>query len=174
MSLPDWHAMFVPDVSILEIMLRGTIVYLALFVLLRFLLKRQAGAIGMTDLLVIVMIADAVQNAMSADYKSVPEGLILVMTILFWSYVLEWLGHRYPVIGRIVHPPPLDLVRDGQLIRRNLQKELITKEELMSQLREQGVADISEVQRACMEGDGHISVIKKEGDAGGKRREPAL
>ena len=70
----NWHDVFVPDTPLLEIFVRGTIVYLAIFALLRFVLTRQSGNLGVTDLLVIVLIADAAQNAMASEYKSVPDG----------------------------------------------------------------------------------------------------
>ncbi len=156
----DWSAVFMPSAPPLEVIVRGTVVYLALFLLLRLVL-REAGSVGVTDLLVVVLIADAAQNAMASDYKSVPDGLLLVVTIVFWSYALEWLGYRIPMIGRFLHPPPLIL--DGKIVRRNLQKELITIEELQSQLREQGVEEIADVWRAYMEGDGRISVVTRDG-----------
>lgn len=164
--------MFVPSVSILEIILRGTIIYIALFLLMRLVLKRESGTVGVTDLLVVVLIADASQNAMSSDYKSVPEGLVLVSTILFWAYTIDWLGFHVPLIARLVREPPLELVRDGQIQRQNLRKELITVDELEAQLREQGVDNVKDVKRACIEGDGQISVVKFEAEAsgGGKRR----
>jgi len=145
----------------LEIFLRGTIMYLALFAMLRIVLKREAGAIGVTDLLVIVLVADASSNALSADYTSITEGVVLVGVILFWSFALNWLGFRVPWFGRLVHPPPLELIRDGRMLRRNMEKELISEQELMSQLRQQGVDDIGDVKRACIEGDGHISVVTR-------------
>jgi hypothetical protein len=73
----DWRSVFLPSASVTEIFLRGTIVYLFLFFILR-LLRREAGAIGISDLLLVVLIADAAQNAMSSDYKSITDGLILV------------------------------------------------------------------------------------------------
>jgi uncharacterized membrane protein YcaP (DUF421 family) len=155
----NWHAVLIPDTPILEIVVRGTLVYLALFGLLRFILKRQSGAVGVTDLLVVVLIADAAQNAMAAEYKSVPDGVLLVAVIIGWSYALDWLGHKVPAVGRLVHPPPLLLVKDGKVLLRNLRRELITKQELMSQLREQGVDGLAKVKRAYMEGDGKISVV---------------
>lgn len=160
----DWAQIFKPDTSPLEIFVRGSIVYLALFSLLRFVLRREAGTVGMSDLLVVVLIADAAQNAMAGNYNSVPDGILLVATIVFWSFALEWLGYHVPWIGRIVHPPPLPLVRDGRLLRQNMRRELITEEELMSQLRQQGVEDLAMVRTACMEGDGRISVIKRNGE----------
>jgi uncharacterized membrane protein YcaP (DUF421 family) len=170
----DWRSIFVPSTPILEIVVRGTVMYLALFVLLRLVLKREAGALGVTDLLVVVLIADAAQNGMADDYTSIPDGLILVGTIVFWAWALNWLGFRVPLIQRLVQPAPLPLVRDGRLIRRNLEKELITEGELMSQLRLQGVADLSEVVAAHMEGDGRISVVQRDGSNRGAPDKPLV
>jgi uncharacterized membrane protein YcaP (DUF421 family) len=158
----DWHKIFIPDTPIVEIFLRGSLVYLALFILLRLVLKREAGTVGIADLLVVVLIADAAQNAMADDYTSIPDGLLLVGTIVFWSYALNWLGYRFPRLQRLVHPPPLPLVRDGRMLRRNMRQELITEEELMSQLRQQGVEDVADVRAAYIEGDGRISVIERD------------
>jgi uncharacterized membrane protein YcaP (DUF421 family) len=165
--LIDWNSVFVPTVSLAEIVLRGTLVYLLLFFVLR-VLRREAGALGISDLLVVVIIADAAQNAMSSEYKSVTEGAVLIGTIIAWDYSLDWLGYRFPAFGRLLRPAPLPLVKDGKALRRNMRKELISMEELMSQLREEGVEHISEVKKCYLEGDGHISVIKKDsGDDGG-------
>lgn len=175
----DWNAVFVPTVSLAEIVLRGTLVYLLLFFVLR-VLRREAGALGISDLLVVVLIADAAQNAMSSEYKSVTEGAVLVGTIIAWDYSLDWLGYRFPAVGRLLRPAPLPLVKDGRVLRQNLRKEMISMEELMSQLREQGVEHLSEVKKCCLEGDGHISVIKKEKDGGGsggedsKKKQPGV
>ena len=158
----DWRAVFVPAHSLAEMVVRGTLMYLILFGLLRFILKRQAGGLAITDLLVIVLIADAAQNAMAAEYRSVTEGVVLVATIIVWDYALDWLGYRFPAFQRLVRRPALVLVQDGKLNRRNMRNELITIEELMSHLREQGVEDLSAVQSAHMEPDGHISVIKRK------------
>ena len=153
-----------PSVSVVELVLRGSLVYLVLFALLRLVLKRVAGTFSLGDLLMIVLLADAAQNAMSAGYTSLTDGIILVATIIFWSYALDWLGHRFPRFEKLLHPPPLPLVRDGRMLARNMRRELITVDELMSHLREQGVKDVSEVRSAFMEGDGRISVVKDDGD----------
>ena len=156
----DWTSIFTPSLNIFEIFLRGTIIYLFLFFLLR-LLRRQAGAIGIPDLLLVVLIADAAQNAMSSEYKSITEGIILVGTIAFWDYSLDWLGYKFPILRRVVRPAPLRLIKDGRIQRRNLRHEMITEEELMAELRQQGVDKVEEVDKSYLEGDGHISVIKK-------------
>ena len=162
---PDWGEVFSPTVSVAELFVRGSLVYLGLFLLMRALLKREAGTVGMADLLMVVLLADAAQNAMTADYHAVTDGFLLVSTILFWNYALDWLGHRFPIMEWLIHPPPLLLVKNGRMLLRNMRRELITPEELMSQVREQGIAELADVREARMEGDGQISVIghRREG-----------
>src|SRR4051812_1146235 len=120
----DWKSVFVPTVSLAEIVLRGTIVYLLLFFVLR-VMRREAGALGISDLLVVVLIADAAQNAMSSEYKSITEGAVLVGTVIAWDYALDWLGYSFPAFGRVLRPAPLPLVKDGRALRQNMRKELV-------------------------------------------------
>lgn len=168
----DWQSVLVPSRPLLETIVRGTLVYIAVFLLLRIVLKRQSGTVGVADLLVVVLIADAAQNGMAGDYRSVPDGVILVAVILFWSYAFDWLAYHLPWIGRFVYPPPLELVKDGKILWKNLRRELVTMEELKSQLREQGIEHIENVKTARMEGDGHISAVKIEEEQHAKRKSP--
>ena len=168
----DWGNIVNLQTPLLELVVRGSVMYLALFALLRLVLKREAGAIGITDLLVVVLLADAAQNALADDYRSVPDGLILVGTIVFWAWALNWLGYRFPLIQRLVHPLPLPLVQNGRMLQRNMEKELITEGELMSQLRQQGVGDVSDVAAAYMEGDGRISVVEHGASHRGAQQRP--
>lgn len=157
-----WNDVFMPTASILETIVRGTFVYLGLFALTRLVIRRRVGGIGVTNVLVMVLLADAVQNSMASELTSVTDGLVLVGTILFWEHGLDWLGYHVPALQRVMRAAPLVLVRDGQLLRQNMHKELVTTEELMNKLREQGLEDLSDVQQACLEGDGHISVIRRK------------
>jgi uncharacterized membrane protein YcaP (DUF421 family) len=157
----DWRAVFVPELGLAELVLRGTLMYLALFVILRFLGSRQSGKLGAADLLVLTLIADAAQNALGADYRSVPEGVVLVATIVAWDYVIDWLQYNVPALRPWLEPRPLSLVRDGQMNRKNMRAEMITSEELMAQLREQGIERVEEVKQACLESNGSLSVIKR-------------
>jgi uncharacterized membrane protein YcaP (DUF421 family) len=100
---------------------------------------------------------------MGSDYKSIPEGAILIATIFGWNWLLDWLAFRSRRVHRLLHPPPLDLVRDGTVNRRNLRKEMMTMSDLAEQLREHGVENIAEVKRCFLEADGHLSVIKADG-----------
>jgi len=92
----DWNGMFVPTKPLLEIIIRGSAIYLGLFALLRIVLKRQASGLSITDMLVIVLLADAAQNGMADDYQSISEGWLLVGTILSWAYALDWLEFHSP------------------------------------------------------------------------------
>jgi uncharacterized membrane protein YcaP (DUF421 family) len=158
----DWKSIFTPDVPLFEMILRGSAMYISLFILLRVVLKRQAGSLGITDLLLITLIADASQNAMAGEYKSISDGIVLVSTIIFWSFAFDWLSFKFPWFSHLIEPPPLPLIRNGKLLRRNMRRELITEEELVGHLREQGIDDVGKVKQAFMESDGHISVVEQK------------
>jgi uncharacterized membrane protein YcaP (DUF421 family) len=165
----DWREVFVPSMSLLEVVFRGSFLYLTILFLLR-LFRREAGAMSTADLLVIVLVADAAQNAMAAEYKSITEGVVLVATIFAWNYVLDWLAFRYRWVYRLLHPAPLLLVKEGRVQRRNLKSEMLTLDDLLEQLREQGIESVAQVKRCFLEADGHLSVIKQEPDDGPRPR----
>lgn len=155
----DWQDIFVPSVPVLEIVIRGSIMYLVLFALLRLTFRRIGGSIGLADVLMIALVAAAAQNAIAREHRSVTDGVLLIATIAFWSYTLDWLGHHSPAFQKFYHPPPLLLVRNGRLIHRNMRLELITEDELMTQLRRAGFDNLEEVTEAFMEGDGSITFV---------------
>ena len=154
----DWQRLFIPSEPILETVIRGSLTYLAVFGLLR-LFRRQTGSIGAADLLVLLLIADAAQNGMAGDYKSITDGLILVGTIIGWEYLLDWLGYRSRWMQAALERSPLVLIKDGKVKMENLGQELMTLDDLHAQLRHHGVDDTSQVKRCFLEGDGHVSVI---------------
>ncbi len=166
----DWPEFWIPTHSIAEMVLRGSLMYLGLFLLMRFFMKRQTGSFSLSDILLIVLIADAAQNGFSKQYESVTEGLILVLTIVAWDFVIDWLAYKSPVFNRLISPAPLLLVQEGKMLRQNLRQELITPEEIMSHLRQQGVGNLAEVKRAYMEADGQISIIKNDAVISSKKR----
>lgn len=158
----DLGQVFGPDVNLFEIVLRGVLMYVAIFILLRVLMRGRTGA-SLADLLVLVIIADAAQNGISAGYQSFTAGLVLVTTIIGCSTALDWLAHRMPAIDRFVNPERKPLIVNGRILRKTLDQEWITESELMSQLRLNGVEELSQVKAAYLEPTGEISVIKAEG-----------
>ncbi len=156
----ELQAVFGMTMSPLEIVVRGTAVYWLLFLIFRFVLRRDIGSVTIADVLVLILIADASQNAMAGEYRTVSEGSLLIATIVGWNYLLDWASFRVPWLSRLASPPPLLLVRHGKVLLHNLQQELLTTDELLSKLRAQGVEDVKVVRKAYMEPDGSISVLK--------------
>jgi uncharacterized membrane protein YcaP (DUF421 family) len=160
----EWNKLFVFTVSPVELFLRGTIVYLLIFTLMR-VLRREPGTVGIADLLMVVLIADASQNAMAGEYRSITDGMILILTIVFWNYTLDWLTLRARFVEQFTYPDPVPLVENGRMNRRNMRSQFVTPQQLHSMLREHGVDDISKVKAAYLEGSGHMSVVQREGNA---------
>jgi len=152
--------LFEVHVPVLELVLRGTLVYWLLFLIFRFLLRRDVGAVGIADILLLVIVADAAQNAMSGGYDTFTEGAVLVLTIVGWNWLLDVLSFHFVAIRRFATPGRLLLVSKGKAHRRNMRREFITMDELREKLREQGIEKLSDVKAAYLEGDGEISVIR--------------
>lgn len=161
----DIGAALVPDVSLFETVVRGIVTYFSIFILLRVILRGRTSAVAMSDLLVLVLIADAAQNAMAADYHSITNGVVLVATIILCSFATDWVAFRVAAVRKFVHPERKRLVADGRVMRKVLEEELMTEDELMTQIRLNGVENVDEVKAAYLEGNGEVSVIKRDSSA---------
>jgi uncharacterized membrane protein YcaP (DUF421 family) len=166
--------LFEVHVPVVELVLRGTLVYWLLFLIFRFVLRRDVGAVGIADILLLVIVADAAQNAMSGGYDTFSEGAILVLTIVAWNWLLDFLSFRFAIVRRFATPDRLTLVQRGVPQRRNLRREFITMEELHEKLREQGIESLADVKVAYLEGDGQISVIRNSEPAKQKPRSKSV
>ncbi|QOY95897.1 DUF421 domain-containing protein [Massilia sp. UMI-21] len=164
----DWHALFAFTVAPAELFIRGSLTYFFLFCLFRFVVRRDMGALGISDLLVLVIIADASQNAMAGGYESISDGFLLIATIIGWSYTFNFLGYRYAFFRKFALPRPLCIVKDGIKQQKNLKRELISDEELAEMLREHEIEDISEVRQAMLEPDGQLTVVRRRGGRGAR------
>jgi uncharacterized membrane protein YcaP (DUF421 family) len=161
-STPDWAGMLVPDVSLVESFARASVVYLSLLVLFRVAMNRQVGAIGLPDVMLVVLVSECVSQALSASAKSVPNGLAAVAALLFWSYALDRLSCRWPWLQRLLEPRPVEVVKDGTLLRENMDAEGMSGDELEAQLRLNGIDDVTKVKSARIESEGTVSVIPKD------------
>ncbi|HYC65588.1 MAG TPA: YetF domain-containing protein [Reyranellaceae bacterium] len=157
----DWRGIAIPSGSVLELIVRGTLMYMIIFLLIRVVPKRQVGALSPSDILVVVLIAEVAGSAFGRDYRSVSEGTVLVATVLFWSFAIDWLQHRFPRVEQLLREPKVKVIENGRMLRRNMHREFLSHEELMAQLREAGVEEVAKVKAAYMEADGRISVIKR-------------
>lgn len=159
MNLSD---LFSPDLPLLEMVVRGSVIYWFLLIVFRFVLRRDVGSMSMADLLFIVLVADASSNAMQGEYRSVTNGITLLGTLVGWNYLLDVLAFRYAKVAAFLEPPAEPLVRHGRLVTRTLRKERITAEEVLAKLREEGIDDLSVIRIARLEGDGKVSVIRND------------
>jgi uncharacterized membrane protein YcaP (DUF421 family) len=157
----DWSGIFGVDTPPLELIVRGTAMYLFLFVIFRVVIRRRVGSVGMADILILVIVADAAQNGMAGEYRTVTEGAILISTIIAWSVLADFLTYKSPMLQKLLEPPPLLLIENGRVKRRNLRHEFLSEDELKAKLREHGVTDYAQVEKAFLESEGEVSVIKK-------------
>ena len=157
--MPDWGSMFQLATPVPELVVRGTVTYLMLLLLMRVVGQRESGGLGLTDVLVVVLVADAASAGLTGDASSIAEGFVVVVTILFWSVAADAVAYRWPRVARLIKARPRPLIVDGVVNRRALRREFMSIDEVMSQLRLQGVEDPARVRRAFLEPNGHISVM---------------
>lgn len=166
--MPDWGAIFLLSTPVLEIFVRGTVTFLALLVMLRLAGQRESGGLGLTDVLLVVLVAQAAAGGLSGGSESIADGLLLVATILLWSIAVDAIAYRWPLAARLLKARPRPLIADGRLDHRVMRREFMTREEVLSQLRLHGLQDISEVECAYLEPNGMISVVaRRTGDPPG-------
>lgn len=162
LELPEWGELFVPDGSLLGSFLRGVVIYLALLVLFRVVLRRQGGSIGVPDVMLVLLVSEAASQALTGQPKSVPNGLAAVLALLVSNFALDWLSYRWKWLHRLLEPEPLVLVRDGRVDADALRRERMTEGELAAQLRLNGVDDAGGVKLATLEAEGDVSVVKAD------------
>jgi len=163
----QWDALFRFGVAPLELIIRGTLMYWFIFIALRMAGRRDLGSLGISSILLMVLISEAASNAMSAEYESVGEGMVLVGTLFFWSVFVDRVAYFFPITRGLLSPERICLVRNGIMQRRSMRREYITESELMAELRLNGVNELTEVRRAYIEETGEISIQRypEEGKA---------
>jgi uncharacterized membrane protein YcaP (DUF421 family) len=158
----DWVETFVPQLSLPETLIRGTVVYFALLVFLRVIPKWETGTGSIASMLLAVMLGGLAADGVKGKGESVTDLLLMIATVMFWVFVVDWLSYKHKWFHYLAQDPPTLLVRDGKLIRKNLRREFVSEEDLEIQLRQKDVKDIANVLYAYLEADGSISVIRKD------------
>jgi len=144
-----------------EFILRGIIIYIFLIVLLRFTGKRQIGQMAPFDLVLLLVLSNAVQNAMNGGDNSIIGGLISAVTLVSVNWLMGLLTYKSRHMEALIEGRPEVLVHNGKIYEKALQHTKVTRRELLSALREAGCDDFDEVRAAMLETDGSISVILK-------------
>src|SRR5690606_16334214 len=106
--------------------------------LMRIMPRRTGGELEVMDLIFILLISEAASHALG-DYTSLTEGFIQIGTLMFWSYLMNVLSFRFPAIQKLIAHPPMQVIKDGRLLRRNMRREYLTVDELMAHLRSEGI-----------------------------------
>lgn len=153
--------LWIPEITILEKILRSAVIYFFVLIAFRFAGKREVGQLTPFDLVVLLIISNVVQNAVIGPDNSLSGGIIGATTILVLNYLVVRIAYRSPKVRHILEPSPTLLIHDGRVLHTNLKKELITMEDLDAALRKNGILDYQLVQVAVLEENGNISVIPK-------------
>ena len=157
----DPAEVFKLTLPILELVVRGSVMFWFLVLVFRVVLRRDVGSMGITDFLFVVLLGDAAQNGMIGDATSTTDCIVLISTLVFWNVVIDWATYRFKAVERLFAAQRLCLVRNGRKNRRNMRREFISDAELMSKVREQGLEDLAGVKVMYLESDGEISLIRQ-------------
>ena len=152
---------FIPEMPLIEILLRGIILYFLILFILRVLPRRSAGELGAMDLVFILLLTEAASHAL-VDFTTLGDGLIMLVVFVICNYGVNYLTYHHRFFRKLFEQRPVQIIKDGRLVYRNMRRELITKDELMANLRENGIEDVSDVKKAFVESEGNISFIKYE------------
>ena len=148
------------DVHPLNLVIRAAVVFLAVLILLRISGKRQVGQMGATEFVAILLISNAVQNSMNGGDNSLSGGLLLAAVLILLSLGISYLTYKSRFFESIFEGTPRMLVHDGKLLEKNLKKELLSKSELRTLFRKQGIHHFNEAKSAVLEADGTLSIIR--------------
>jgi len=145
----------------MDIVLRAIAIFFFLYVLMRVIGRRELSTLEPFDLILLVILGDAVQQGLTQDDYSLTGSLLAVGTIAILQLGTSFLNFHFPRLRPILNGEPIVVVQDGKPIDRNLQRERVTVEDLLSAARRQNIAKLDDVAWAVMETSGEITFIKK-------------
>ena len=151
-----------PEAPIVALVVRALVVYLFLGIALRIAGRRELAQMTAFDLVLLLILANAVQNSINAGDNSLGGGLISALTLLGINYAVGEGVYRWRWFERLVQGAPLPLVHNGKLVMRNLKRERITLEELRSALRKQNIDGVSKCKHAVLESDGTLTAVRDD------------
>jgi uncharacterized membrane protein YcaP (DUF421 family) len=158
----SWHDMFILNLPVIEKILRPIIVYVFLILGVRLAGKRQLAQLNAFDLVVLLTLANTVQNAIIGDDNSVTGGVIGAATLLIVNYIVVWYLYRHQKLDHLIEGDADVLIDDGKIRQDRLRKELITETELEAAARRQGFGSLQDVDRAILEPGGTISLVARK------------
>jgi uncharacterized membrane protein YcaP (DUF421 family) len=169
-----WHDMFVPDISLVEKILRPLVVYAALLVLLRLFGKRQLAQLNPYDLVVLLTISNTVQNAIIGNDNSITGGLLGAVTLLLFNWVVVRVLYRHHEIDELIEGDSTVLVENGCVIQKALDEEVITLHELEAAAHKQGFESLKAVDKCILEPGGTLAMFGAKPTADDTRQEAVM
>lgn len=145
-----------------KIIISTVVIYLFIILSIRLFGKTEISQLSVIDLVFILLISNAVQNAMVGSNSTLAGGLVAAASLFITNYIFKQVLYRFPKFGRLVQGETLLLIYKGKVNRKNMEKAKLTADELMEAIREHGVSRISEVDLAVLEVDGNISVLSDD------------
>ena len=145
----------------MDIMLRATVIFFALYILVRLMGKRELGQMTPFELIVLVVIGDLIQQGVTQNDFSLTGAIIAISTIAFWALAMSWLSYLSSRAERLLEGEPRVIIRDGELITHNLRRDRLTVAEIESEMRLAGIAHMRDVAWAIVEPRGKISFIQR-------------
>jgi uncharacterized membrane protein YcaP (DUF421 family) len=155
----------------MDIVLRATVIFIALYLLVRLMGKRELGQMTPFELIVLVVIGDLIQQGVTQNDFSLTGAIIAISTIAFLALVMSWASYLWPWAEHLLEGEPRVVVRDGTLLGANLRRNRLTKGEIESEMRLAGIARMEDVRWAILEPRGKISFIRR-GDGPGDDEPP--
>jgi uncharacterized membrane protein YcaP (DUF421 family) len=144
-----------------NLVIRAVIIYIAFFIGLRLFGKRELGQFTTFDLVLVLLVANTLQPAITGPDNSVTGGVIIIAVLLLFNRGVAMIRSRWPWFDALIEPPPTVVVEDGQISKPALEKEGLSQADVEMAIREHGVDKLSEVKQAVLENDGSISVVTK-------------
>lgn len=152
------------DIDVMELLytaLRASFVYVFLLIIVRLLGKREIGNTSAFDLIVALILGEVVDEIIYGDVTML-QGVVAILVVAIWHLVNSWASFKSAFIDKLTGVSPTVMVKNGQIQRKNLAKERLNEEELLSELRMMGVDDVKEVKQATLEPNGKVSVIQED------------
>lgn len=152
------------DIDVMELLytaLRASFVYVFLLIIVRLLGKREIGNTSAFDLIVALILGEVVDEIIYGDVTML-QGVVAILVVAIWHLVNSWASFKSAFIDKLTGASPTVMVKNGQIQRKNLAKERLNEEELLSELRMMGVDDVKEVKQATLEPNGKVSVIQED------------
>jgi uncharacterized membrane protein YcaP (DUF421 family) len=147
----------------MDIVLRGIAIFLFLYILMRAIGRRELSQLEPFDLILLIVLGDAVQQGLTQDDYSLTGAFLAIGTIASMQLLISYTNFRFPRLRWFLEGEPIVVVQDGKPIDKNLRRERVTIDDLMSAARQQNIASLDDVAWAVMETSGMISFIKKSG-----------